>query len=327
MDFFDSPQPTFILGVKLGNIPDNLIETAVFLTRQANATLRVVHFCEPWASASWISAYPEGGASIDMARYAEMRYLEETQTSMNGFVSTLPRDVRLESQVIFGNPIDGLIDEAKEHRASLIFCGAKSHDSKFFLSGFSTAVGLMAASSRPVMVVPDAAQWKEKETYTILICDDLSAEGEAVIRAATRFGGTLKKVRYVHLHVCNVEEEELENMADYVAEAMFTGIVRHDPHYSPRFALKDAIKHAAIVLRERFMTQGEAPDAPYEARCVGGPVVQAILKQEEEWDVDFTALGHHEMLHPKPFHLGKVPFRSMVGLQRPVLLVPREKVK
>lgn len=327
MEFFDSPQSTFILGVKLGNIPENLIETAVYLTRQSNATLRVVHFCEPWASASWISAYPEGGASIDMARYAEMRYLEETQTSMQGFANTLPRDIRMESQVVFGNPIDGLIDEAQEHNASLIICGAKPNDSKFFLSGFSTAVGLMAASSRPVLVIPEAAQFKEKDTYTILICDDFSPAGEAVIRAATRFGNALKNARYVHLNVANVEEEELENMAEYVTEAMFTGIVRHDPRYSPRFALKDAIKHATVMLKERFMAQGEAPNAAYEARCVGGPVIRAIINQEEDCDVDFTVLGHHETLHPKPLHFGKVPFRSMVGLQRPVLLVPREKAK
>lgn len=324
MKFLDHPRPEFILGVKLGNIPDNLIDLAVYLTRQTYATLRVVHFCEPWASSSWISAYPEGGASIDMARYAEMKYLEETQTSMNLFVHTLPHDIRIQSQVIFGNPIDGLLEEAERHHASLIFCGAKQNDSRLLFSGFSTAVGLMAAAERPVLVVPDGTTWKEKDVYTILICDDLSAEGETVIRAATRFGNTLKKARYVHLHVCNINDEEMENMADYVAEAMFTGIVRHDPHYSPRFALKDAMKHTNAILRERFMTQSEAPDAEYYARCSGTPVIGAILGQEEEWDVDFTILGHHQALHPKPLHFGKVPFRSMVGLRRPVLLVPRD---
>lgn len=320
-------RPLILVGVKLGQLHENMMAFCIELAQRTKANLKLVHFCEPWNSSSWIAAYPEDTNMLELTRFAELKHLEFNQGQMNALVESLPKDLSIQSRVIFGSPIEGLHQEAKQSHASLMVCGSSEQDSNFLLSGFSTAIGLMASSSIPVLVVPEQTERPIMSPEpVILICDDMSEQMDRLIPEAVNLARMLsKRAKIVHLNVCSISDKEIENLQEYVAEAMSAGIVKHDPNYSARSALKQTTAIIEKRLRERFFhfaPQGAIPEERYQSLCVTGGVVPAILRIASEVGAEFIVLGKHEFLHQKPFKLGKVPFRSMLGLKQPILLVP-----
>lgn len=318
----------FLVGIKLGEVPDNLVRYSLLLARRAKAEVHLVHFCEPWSATSWTAAYPEGGSSIELAKFAEARFFEQSEIAMRDFVGEVPQDVAIESKVILGSPIEGLEAEAERIDARMIFCGAGPQDSRLLVGGFSTAIGLMASSGRPVMVIPEKAHWRDETKTTFLVCDNLGKHSAEILDEALSFGELTGNASYVHLNVCSVTQRELENMSGWAAEAMTAGLIHHDPEFSVYQTVKKKTENTEHQLRETFFRRplaAHVPERAYHAVCVNGPVVACIHSQQVEWQADVIVLGRHETRHHNPLAWGKVPLRSMLTLEQPVLLVPPHK--
>lgn len=319
----------FLVSIKLGEVPDNLVRHSLLLARRAKAELHLVHFCEPWSAASWMAAYPEGASAVDFASFAEARFLEQSEHQMRQLVGGVPPgDVAIQSKVILGSPIDGLEAEAERIDADMIFCGAGPEDSRLLLGGFSTAIGLMASSGRPVMVIPQKAHWHDEKAITLLVCDDMGPHSDDVVDEALALGTMTGNARYVHLNVCSVTKRELENMSGWAAEAMSAGLIHHDPDFSVYQTVKKKADQIERELTEKFFRRPLANSVErgsYQAVCAQGPVVEVIHAHQADVRADVIVLGRHEMLHHKPLAWGKVPLRSMLTLEQSVLLVPPRK--
>jgi hypothetical protein len=98
-----------------------------------------------------------------------------------------------------------------------------------------------------------------------------------------------------------MSQRELDSIADAVETA-------HKRRVEERFA--------------PYLEYLEASTGKYTADVVAGSARSQLSWVSQEFEPDLLVFGRHAALHHKPFALGRMPYREMLRLQRPMIVVP-----
>lgn len=248
------------------------------------------------------------------------KWLEEkvtkTRKALEQFINT---DQISELIVRPGLPATEILKVAKEINACAIVLHSKSVDFSYLLKSFSTILTLLQDSKTPVLILPEDFKPVKVSAAKILIGDNLSADFSSKLEANT---GVLRKVsraKWHHLHIYPDDRKDLEEFVTYIQGAMAKGMLDPDPDFSIDKVTKQIEEQVTSELRERSKKLTETADnITYETRL--GDVGSNIEDIVKSGDFDLLVFGRHEAVH-KPLSFGKLSFRTMLNLHRPLLIL------
>ncbi len=301
-----------------------LLAAAAALCKRTDKTLALLHVVEPWSYNPGVPAFgfmtPVLGA---MAAASEEAQVAASQRLLEMARLVTP-EVKVLAEVISGHLVETLCEQAKKLGSCLLIVGAKYADEKQPpRSGFSTALAVLNASSVPVLVLDSQAPARLSDRLaTLMIADDLGPSGRAASQFGIEMAIALGNTSLNHVHVNGVRPEVLEAA---VTSAVATSHTPADPKLSATKLFQSLLDNLAAALQERLEPNRDLLmrfDCSYSASVVTGDVVDEMAKIAETVRPDVLIFGRHRTIHTQPFFLGRVPFKAMLKLRRPVLVVP-----
>jgi nucleotide-binding universal stress UspA family protein len=227
--------------------------------------------------------------------------------------------------VVFGRVPSAVVADAIASNSSLIVAAAGQIEGRTFPHGYSTSIGLMAASTLPVMVVPN--HWNHLHNYDhlkVLVADDLTDHSRGAISLACEFAANFPGSEVMHLHICKSSTADIKNWGDEILAAMTKGTVPMDEGFNQEKFLAKVGKSYKDTLESRLGTAKlliEQSGAYKPAVAYGDPFAE-FGKAVDKFNPDIVVFGRHEFFHARPFGIGKMPFHAMLGLNRPVVISP-----
>jgi nucleotide-binding universal stress UspA family protein len=179
------------------------LKYAYELSRKLNAGLRVVHVAE----APSMFAYPHEASFEEMEEQEKdsyMRRLRDFCIESLGTLSAISCDLLINNSVIAG-----ILNAIKESNASMVVVGTRGQSRFREVVMGSTTRKLIAASSCPVLAIPEDASFSE--ISQIVYTSDFSRHDIAALQKLTAFAANFD-VKIAVLHVFSSE-------LDHIAEA------------------------------------------------------------------------------------------------------------
>ncbi len=325
-DRFKGKARRIILGVALEGDESNLLSAAVTLAQRTGMTLRLVHVTEPWRGRHLAATYPGEYISSQISHMADEKHMRDAERRLQEVAQEFQGKALLETQVIYGYAAEGLRAEATAQRASLIMCGTRHGKERLMPQGLSTAMDLMAHATVPVLVIPAGAGVKfAHPEWTILVADDLHDTSRDALGVAAELSYDLGKAKFVHFSVFEQSKKDMEEFATHVLQAMASNTIPHNPSFSVQNVIADARERVGHVMTERLgfvKNLLETHGGHYLQNVAFGDVTRELDAAVASEKPTLLVFGRHEMLHRRPFSIGKLPFHAMLNLNCPVMVVP-----
>lgn len=319
----------FLVGVCFDNRNENLLSYAIRMAEKTGAKLRLTHVVGPGAEFSWVSSVYGGSVYQPLAKEIQEQRFKESYEQLMDLAGKVKGLGSVETNIAMGTPPEVLDADAVASGASLILVGTRINRAKFLPKGFSTSLSLMTHASRPVMTVPDDVRpVRGAGNLRILYADDLTDHSRDALTVGFEMAYGLENTDFYHLHVCEVEEEDLRETQEKMSEMMVMERIPYDENISK----SDPIGKARSKIKEKmdqrlggvkFLLQ--AAGCNYFQKVHFGDVQEQLHKAVEEIDPDLLVFGKHSFLHRKPFGIGKLPFAAMLSQNRPIVIAPGKK--
>ncbi len=319
---FSGNDRKIVAGIKLP-VDTSFVKSVLNLARRTEMSVSFVHVVEPMYLAG--STYPGEYVSINIAKMAEVQRIEDANIQLKKVMEEFQEDYSFETKVLVGNPSEAIRSESFAMQASLVVAGVKAVSRRFVPKGFSTAVGLMAESSIPVLTIPEGNTFAfDSSRLTLLVADDLTPTSADVVPTVAELAGTLKNSELIHFHSHPETKGRLKRWAEQISNIMAINEFEYDFSINHDSIVEDTEKQISKQLKARVevpISYLEKNDVAYIQRITFGDVAEELSGTIKSTNPDFIAFGRHHFLHKQPFAIGKVPFYSMLEFEKPVLLV------
>ncbi|MBI2603592.1 MAG: universal stress protein [Deltaproteobacteria bacterium] len=319
----------FLVGVCFDDRNEKLLSYAMKLAEKTGAKLRLTHVVGPGTEFSWVSSVYGGSVYQPLAKEIQEQTFKESYERLMELHSKIKGLGEVETNISMGTPPEVLSADAVASGASLILVGTRINRAKFLPKGFSTSLSLMTHASRPVMTVPDDVRSvRESGNLKVLYADDLTDHSRDALTVGFEMAYGLENTDFYHLHICEVEEEDLKETQEKMSEMMVMERIPYDEHISK----SDPVGKARTKIKEKmnlrlggvkFLLQ--AASCSYIQKIYFGDVQEQLHKAVEEIDPDILVFGKHSFLHRKPFGIGKLPFSAMLSQNRTIVIAPGKK--
>jgi nucleotide-binding universal stress UspA family protein len=300
-----------------------ILATAANLAKRMQKRLRLVHVVEPWVGRMHAKPFGENSPLWNVAYAVEQNAVSLATDRLKELASSLDKDIDCEVRVFQGAPAEWLDADSFANHARLIICGVARGKNPFLPKGLSTALSLLHHGKIPILIVdkdvhelPEFSATAKKKSLKIALADDLSPESERGVDQAMHVAQDMGCSHMDHFHVSGLSKENIEAS---VTQALAAS---HSP-------LGDSVSaddlHAAISEKLRDRLKGRKRDAGFDSYSqviLEGNVHDEIARHLAETKPDIVIFGKHQMFHKKPFIIGRVPFRVMVSLNIPLMVIP-----
>jgi len=285
------------------------IKVAQSIAKKLGVPLRLVTVFEPNDAPPWGNfPMPSGIASSNIDLHEALRLgreaaLSAMRTEIMRLVDGM-QDVKATGSVVEAfDAAQGVISDAISHSGNLIVVGTAKKSYDYSFQGFSTALSLVNASPVPVLVVPEECELSfESPAFKVLIADDLREGSERLLRSSIGLMSMLSPCQMNHVHIL---ASSLWSMFSNVSE----GDVR-------------AECATEMKRRSKPFVEKLKPGSVYESDVRIGDVADTLLGLIRERRPDLVAFGRHVKLSLRPFMIGQMSANAMLGLRKPVLIVP-----
>lgn len=217
------------------------------------------------------------------------------------------------ADLVWGNPINRLIQEIQHHRVDLVVKSAEYH--RFLgcrrLSG--NDISVLRLSVAPVLLLAEEPPDHPVTLKTLLVAVDISPDNEALNIRLLEWGRQLAELQQTRLHAVHTWRLIGE---DYMTRARY-----HAPlklHARLENILKtDHMKRFQHLLASAGLTHGEN----VTAHLVRGRASEEICRLNEELDVDLMIMGTHARRGLEKFMIGNTAENVAANVKSSLLIV------
>lgn len=303
-----------LLTVAFDDHLDGLLKSAENLCLASGASLRLLHVCDPW-SKSFLSTVADVGA-VELMDALKDEAARIAGRRLDYLRRTISKKVKIETNVVTGDIGKSVAADAEESSCGMILVGASKGGAAGTLQGFSTAISVVMESAVPVMVLNDRSVFNPRNGRpVVLACDDFSEGALAALEVGCSLATVAEGSRVVHVHI--------ESYGDLHSHVKLRDTKTNKP------INVEQLEHLRRQAEDKMTTRaGEWPmtlesmGASYDMELVSGSVPDEIERSANAIQADVVVFGQHRVFHRKSMHVGQVPYKAMLSLSRPVIVVP-----
>jgi nucleotide-binding universal stress UspA family protein len=209
----------------------------------------------------------------------------------------------VESELVVGRAVTGVLEAAERHRADLLVAGTRGRTGwKRFLLG-STAKRLVRDAPCPVLTVHEKDAGPPRPLHTVLVPTDFSEDATLAVEAAASALAPEGERRLVLVHAFGIPIETEHHPARLLIEAL------------------RAAEGTAQARIEALRTKLERPGLTIETLVREGHPADVILAHAEAVRADLIAMGTHGRSGIDRLLLGSTTERVLPLAPCPVLTV------
>jgi hypothetical protein len=221
---------------------------------------------------------------------------------LQALASMAPPEISVSSRVACGHLPEQIGTEALAVGSCLLLVGVDFARVRALPRRQSTALALLSSSPVPVTALdgrrPAAFAGGGRR---ILLADDLGLHSEAAVDFAFSLGAALGGTEVRHVHVARNSEG----------------------------SNRPEMEAALLAIMEDRATAGgrdylEAAGGRYQPEVRPGDVAAGLDAAAAAAEPEVIVFGRHHAYYTDPFSIGHLPFRSMLALERPIIVVPNE---
>lgn len=290
--------------------------------------LRFTHVCDSEINGSIYLAHSYWEANSYQLLYS-LRKLKEDNAKqlLNKNLQPLAQKMDFEKNIMAGDIATNLLADAQVNRASMIVCSAQHESYKYLMKGFSTSLQLMSEANIPVLVLPNGIdEVFFKKGLTIIIADDLEKSSLSSVIYGSELAAAIGEAKIYHVYVTK-EENDLKDYVRKLREAMNLSQITFDPNLSEDAIIaryESSLKNKMQERKQSVSSVLKEANCSYESKILTGSVDEKLIELVHKINADLVVFGRHVAVHRKPFGIGQVPFRTMMSIKKPVMLVPPE---
>ncbi len=323
MTSWKTSQKPIVVGLLLDEQDSGLLKTATSLARQLGSSLELVHAVRPvfnYIGAGDVVVNPYYGYDWVLNDVEEQQSRQRIELVKKSLASNLT----VNTHIVRDYPAEALSTIAHEVRAGMVLCGIQLKASKSLLGGLSTAFSLAAHAECPVMLLPITTSIDFQSPSTLLIADNLEAEGRIALESGLRLAQDLTCRSIVHAHVHNLGRPEIDHIVEQIRTAMTLGTIPNNPKFSSEF-YQDTVRQRIVdeLVYRYHNTEGvQLLDSQYQPAVRFGEPADQLHQLVKEHKAQIMVFGRHHMIHKKNFAFGKIPYQAMIEDQVASFIVP-----
>jgi nucleotide-binding universal stress UspA family protein len=314
---------TQAIGVAVGFDPmaQELVRYSSELAKKLGKDLVLLHVVEPWLGPSMTWAMGAPGTLLGAAEAFDQTTRDLAVKRLEELASGAATGVTIKKVVATGPVTEVLAEEANRLNLGLMIAGARTEKKGVGPSGFSTALSLMGAAHCPVLVVgslglKDLTGGLNK----LFLSDDMSAQSEEACRFAYDLAKGIGSAKVYHSHISGITKDSLKTALELSQSASHTPQVSLDA-VETVFAEVEGALGKKLKERAAKFSQGVEPVVVVRS----GQVQEELALAVADAKPDVLIFGRHKRVHTKPFFLGRMPFKAMLAMTTPVLVVPQRE--
>jgi nucleotide-binding universal stress UspA family protein len=300
---------------------------AAGLCEKLGKDLCLLHVVEPWLDQPHSVPQGENDPLWNVRQAVEANAYELAERKLDELASGISQHITVVKHVVRGKPAPVLAQEALNTGSMLLLVGADIGSLKYLPKGLSTALSLMVSSPVPVLVADgktlESSPGKSPAGVpTIMMADDLSKDTESALEFAFDLAIGQGKVILHHVYVNGLTFEALR------AGLLSASATAHsfvNEQTSTEIVFDALVKELEEQLERRCESEREYLEnggGAYESRVLTGHVAKKLLEEVEKIQPSMVVFGRHQAVHRQPFFMGRVPFKTMLNGQAPVVIVP-----
>ena len=303
-----------------------LTEAAVELCRRTGKTLCLLHVVEPWLEHIHASK-PLGTQDPlwNVNQAVETNSKDLARSKLDELAQMVPSEIPVIKRVVMGKTVDMIMKEVIETSTAMLLVGADFGNLKFVPRGLSTALSLMVSSPVPVFVA-DAAMLAQPFVgkSRFLISDDLGFQSETAVDFGYGLATALRGSHVHHIHISGLTLENLQVGLATAAASSHTPFNTKASAIDVYSAMNQELKNKLFRRAEKHVDFLEASDGQTSIDVLAGTVYEQLAEHVTKVNPHVIVFGRHHAYYTKPFFIGRLPYRTMLALRRPLILVPNE---
>lgn len=302
-----------IVGLSLQKDETSLVKDAVYLAEKMGAQLVLCHVRRPFQDYAMMGEYVMYpidlyGPTLD----------EIDETCALAKLEAIRKDhPTAKIEVRSNTPCDGLLEAAKNHKASMLIVGTDLKEGIF--SGFSTSLSLMRKSDIPVMVLPNNDKQWFSGNISIFFADNLKKECINALSYTYKFSEKLDLEDFIHFHIKETSQDEM----DRIVEQMKTALLLKHSSENLDLNYKEKVTEYTLDLINQRQEALKVPTEQTKNHVLFGKSEEAIPQLISQFSSSkLIVFGSHHIFHRDSFSFGKLPYSSMLKFNAAVLVVP-----
>jgi nucleotide-binding universal stress UspA family protein len=325
-EIFMNRCPVITVAVSFDRHTMVLTEAAAELCRRTGKTLCLLHVVEPWLDHAH-SSRPLGPQdplwNVNQAVETSARDL--AQNKLEELAQMIPANIPVIKRIVSGKPVDMIIKEVVDTSSAMLIVGADFGNLKFVPRGLSTALSLMVSSPVPVLVADGGSlstTFNSKSRF--LIADDLGIQSESAVDFGYGLATALRGSHVQHIHISGLTLDNLQAGLATAAASSHTPLNTKTSASDVFSAINQDLKNKLQRRAEKHLDLLEASEGQISMEVLTGSVYDQLAEYSTKHNPHIIVFGRHHAYYTKPFFIGRLPYRTMLALKRPVILVPNE---
>jgi nucleotide-binding universal stress UspA family protein len=318
---FSSPS-TIVVAVAFDPQTEPLAQWAAALARALGKKLRLVHAVETWAEIGSSLAGVERSPLREVVPAVTETAREAATDRLAALASSLGTGISIDVVAATGSPVAILAQEAAAVDTCLLIVGAHFQMSTLVPRGLSTTLSLLATASVPVLAADARGHLpKPGAAVRLLVADDLGEQTESAVAFAGDMACAWHRAWVHHVHVSALSDADLESALRNAAIAARTVMTPDQAQVVCQAVHREQLRS----LETRFADRRDALAASggsYTSEVVPGGVKAELARLATDIAPDLLVFGRRAPDQPAATVFGRMPYRAMLAMQRPVLVVP-----
>jgi len=315
-------QKRVIAAINFDQHTKSIIDAGVSICRQTGHHLHIVNVCEPWLQ-NYLLPYETALPLWELNDQIADSLVEDAEKKLEKIKREIPSDITFSTKTLVGTKNSWLKTESEQNTA-LVIVGAERKLSKSFFKGSTTALEVISQSEAPVLIISEGQTLDfGKESFKILISDDLNPKTEQALDFACDVATKLKSSKILHAHIANLDVDTLD------AALTAASATVHKTRDS--FPSSEKIHQSIMALIESKMEQKkkdwsealESSHCEYHSQITvaSGEVSDELQKISNDFQPDLEVYGVHRSGWKHPFSPGEMPINAMFSHNCPIVVI------
>lgn len=249
-----------------------------------------------------------------LAKASKAEAVASARARLDELVGLVRAEVQASAEMRPGTRTEDVLSSiAREQNACLIVTSTSRESYKFTPKGFSTALGLMAKSPLPVIVVPRDAELAPEESrgLRLVVADSLEDESKSAVAFALEVARAWRDSVVRHVYVRPASLGALFDVATNQANAAWASAAQK---------LRVELENRSAEWLAGLIGSG----GRYQPEVLAGSATDELGDVASRMAADLVVFGRHKPITFTPFRIGRMPFHAMLSYKGAIAVVPPE---
>jgi nucleotide-binding universal stress UspA family protein/ribosomal protein L17 len=323
MKIWKAQKKPIVVGMRLDDREDLLLQTAMSLAKKLQSCVELVHCFESaivYSSAGEILPKATSESPTLNNPWSEDRAKGILKALGNAANDSIDIHVHVER----GDPAENLSRIAKEVGAGLIICGMHDQAQPRAFKGLSTALSLAFYAPVPVLIIPLPMIIDFEQPVNILIADSLGGEGWHVLESGLQLARYLNCEAVYHTHILKTNAMDIEAILRDMAESAKQGRLAQDIRFTPELLEKTLLQKINEELFYRFHNTSCSKDLLqcYHPIAGMGDIDSEVNRIMQAHATRLVIMGRHQFYSNRRLALDHIPYHAIMEHKAGLLVIP-----